>query len=98
MTTTHATDQTAKKLAQQRKYVNKEPKSINMSHEAYLLFRRIAQERHLGVGDLFEVLMQEEAQRQLTQPERLRIRQEADRIRQKRQATVDELERTLPAS
>jgi hypothetical protein len=50
-------------LKQKRKYIRKEPKTFSISHEAHLLFRAIAQERNLGIGDLMEVLAQEEAER-----------------------------------
>lgn len=95
MTQPETTEQTAKRLAQRKKYVHKEPKSINMSHEAFLLFRQIAESRHLGVGDLFEILMQEEAERRLTREEREHIQQKSAEITRSRQAEVRELEQTL---
>ncbi len=86
---------TEERLKTKKKYWKKEPRSINLSHEAWLLFQRLADERNLGIGDLFEVLVQEEASRSLTEQDRREIRQKAREIIAIRQKEIEETEEAL---
>ncbi len=82
------------KLQDKRSNIRKPARVIRMSDRAYVLFRKMADKRDLGVGDYFEVLAREEAARSLSEAERAQADSEAQEIIETRKQQLGELERS----
>ncbi len=74
--------------AKKRKNIEKDAATYWLSHEARLLIREIARKRHLEPPALLEIGAQELAATYLTDAEREKARQDAQRIEEKRRANT----------
>jgi len=89
------TEQTIKN---KRRFIKKEPRNILMSHRAYLLFKVMADNKDIGIGDFFEILSQEIADERLSEEERQATVRKAQEIIEARTREIEELERKLAAA
>src|SRR5438132_44156 len=93
--TAEAEEVTEATIKSKRRFIKKEPRNILMSHRAYLLFKTMAEKKDIGIGDFFEILSQEEAERMLAEEERQTAVHKAQEIIEARTKELEELERKL---
>ena len=82
------------KIQDKRSNIRKEPRVIRMSHRAYLLTKAMAEKQEIGIGPLFELLIQEAAAGKLTEEERAEVNRHAQEIIEARTQEVEALEKS----
>jgi hypothetical protein len=83
------------KAKQKRKYLEAEPRSVQMTNQGWSNWRRVAKKRRIPVSAILELEGERLAQKELNEAERKEAAEWADELRERRQSELDQIESQL---
>jgi hypothetical protein len=85
------------KIKQKRKYLEDEPRTIQMSHIGWFKLRKVAKKRRIPISALLEMVADAEAKQYLDEEDVGAAEAEARDLLERRKAPLKELEQQLAA-
>jgi|GEM_PF-2687041 len=85
------------KIKQKRKYLEDEPRTIQMSHIGWFKLRKVAKKRRIPISALLEMISDDQGNTYLDEDELREVEAEAQEILERRKTPLKELEQQLAA-
>lgn len=85
------------KIKQKKKYLEDEPRTIQMSHIGWFKLRRVAKKRRIPISALLEMIADDQGKEYLDAEDLQGVETEAQEILERRKVPLQELEEELAA-